>query len=192
MLWLNLVTGWPPAEARPPASPIIEMRLNQPQQLFNSLDPSPFHERDLDPDAEDYLVDSIDEFPLKTPLTLVIHIPADQIQPDALDGLKQAIHNYFAYRRNETRRRLRFFFRDGRIALVVALAFLLVCILLRQLALTFGQGLPTQIVDEGLYIVGWVAMWRPLEIFLYDWRPIWHRYRLFAKLAEIPIDVRTT
>jgi len=192
MLWLNLVTGWPPAEARPPASSIIEMRLNQPQQLFNSLDPSPFHERDLDPDAEDYLVDSVDEFPLKTPLTLVIHIPADQIQPDALDGLGQAIHNYFAYRRNETRRRLRFFFRDGRIALVVALAFLLVCIVLRQLALAFGQGLPSQIVDEGLYIVGWVAMWRPLEIFLYDWRPIWHRYRLFAKLAEIPIDVRTT
>ena len=49
-----------------------------------------------------------------------------------------------------------------------------------------------QIVDEGLYIVGWVAMWRPLEIFLYDWRPIWHRLRLFAKLATVPVAVRMT
>jgi hypothetical protein len=75
---------------------------------------------------------------------------------------------------------------------MVALVFLLVCILLRQLALAVGHGLWPQIVDEGLYIVGWVAMWRPLEIFLYDWRPIWHRYRLFAKLSRIPVVVRVT
>jgi hypothetical protein len=30
----------------------IEIRLGRPQQLFNSFDPSPFHERDLDEDAE--------------------------------------------------------------------------------------------------------------------------------------------
>ena len=53
-------------------------------------------------------------------------------------------------------------------------------------------GVWPEIVDEGLYIVGWVAMWRPLEIFLYDWRPIWHRYRLFAKLSRIPVVVRVT
>jgi hypothetical protein len=33
-------------------------------------------------------------------------------------------------------------------------------------------------------------MWRPLEIFLYDWPPIRHRARLFAKLAEVPVTVR--
>jgi hypothetical protein len=31
----------------------IEVNLNRLTQLFNSLDPSPFHERDLDQDAED-------------------------------------------------------------------------------------------------------------------------------------------
>jgi len=70
-----------------PASDTIEIRLSRPQQLFNSLDPSPFHERDLDQDAEDYLVDSADEFPLKKPLTLVIHIPADQLPPGSMPGL---------------------------------------------------------------------------------------------------------
>jgi hypothetical protein len=175
-----------------PASDTIEIRLSRPQQLFNSLDPSPFHERDLDQDAEDYLVDSADEFPLKKPLTLVIHIPADQLPPGSMPGLGQAIHNYFEYRMNETLRRLKFFFRDGRIALMVALVFLFGCILLRQVALAVSHGLASQIVDEGLYIVGWVAMWRPLEIFLYDWRPIWHRYQLFAKLSRIPVVVRMT
>jgi hypothetical protein len=155
--------------SRPPEA--IEIRLSRPQQLFNSLDPSPFHERDLDEDAEAYIVDSADEFAMKDPLKLVIHLPADQLDPDAANALPQAIHHYFNYRLEETRRRLRFFFRDGRTALMVGLVFLFGCIVLRQLIL---------------------AMWRPLEIFLYDWRPIWHRSRLFAKLSKIPVIVRAT
>lgn len=57
--------------------------------------------------------------------------------------------------------------------------------------LAVGRGLAAEIADEGLYIVGWVAMWRPLEVFLYDWRPIRHR-ALYAKLARIPVIVRPT
>jgi hypothetical protein len=75
---------------------------------------------------------------------------------------------------------------------MVGLVFLFGCIVLRQLILAMGRGLAAEIADEGLYILGWVAMWRPLEIFLYDWRPIWHRSRLFAKLSKIPVIVRAT
>lgn len=144
------------------------------------------YERDLDQDAEEYIVDSADEYPLARPLRPVIHLPAEH--RGELD-LTQAIPNYFAYRAEETRRRLRFFFRDGRISLLVGLIFLFGCIVVRQLVLALGSGLRAQIVDEGLYIVGWVAMWRPLEIFLYDWRPLRHRQRLFAKLAHVPVTV---
>ncbi len=144
---------------------MIEIRLASLHQLFNSFDPSPFHERDLDQDAEDYIVESSDEFPLQRPLTLVIHLPADQVPPDTFD-LPLAIHNYFAYRLSESRRRLRFFFRDGRIALLIGLAFLFGCIALRQLAFALGPGTGPEIAAEGLLIIGWVAMWRPLEIFL--------------------------
>ncbi len=170
---------------------IIEIRLTRLQQLFNSFDPSPFHDRDLDQDAEDYIVDSADEFPLQKPLKLIIHVPAEQLPRDYIADVQQALHNYFAYRMNEYRRRMRFLFRDGRIALMTGLAFLFVCIVLRQLILAFlAHGVASEIVEEGLYILGWVAMWRPLEIFLYDWRPIWRRGRLFAKLARVPVIVR--
>jgi hypothetical protein len=179
------------AKKAAPEPETIAIRLTRPQQLFNSLDPSPFHERDLDQDAEAYIVDSVDEFPLQKPLKLIIQLPADQLSAtgQVLD-LPEALHNYFAYRQNEYQRRLRFFFRDGRISLAIGLAFLLGCTVLRQVALTWGDQVGSEIVAEGLLIVGWVAMWRPLEIFLYDWRPIWRRCRLFAKLAEIPVIVR--
>ena len=43
---------------------------------------------------------------------------------------------------------------------------------------------------EGMLIAGWVAMWRPLEIFLYDWWPVRRRNRIFGKLAAMPVLIR--
>jgi len=37
---------------------MIVVRLNAVGQLFNTMDPSPFHERDLDHDAEEFIVSS--------------------------------------------------------------------------------------------------------------------------------------
>jgi hypothetical protein len=176
---------------RPDSDANIEIRLGRPQQLFNSFDPSPFHERDLDEDAEAYIVDSVDEFPLQKRLRLIIHLPADQLSAGSMPDLPQAIHNYFAYRLRESQRRLRLFFREGRIALFIGLAFLFACIVLRELVFTLGRGTAAETASQGLLIVGWVAMWRPLEIFLYDWRPIRRRCQVFAKLSDISVIVRT-
>jgi hypothetical protein len=172
------------------AETTIEVNLNRLAQLFNSLDPSPFHERDLDQDAEDYIVGSAEEAPRHKSLRLVIHLPADQVPPPGATDLESAVHHYFAYRETHERRRLRLLFRDGRIALITGLAFLLACTLLRELAFSLGRGAISGIIGEGMLIIGWVAMWRPLEIFLYEWVPIRRRCRILAKLANTPVIVR--
>jgi hypothetical protein len=41
----------------------LEVRLSTLRQLFNSLDPSPFHEKDLDREAEEYIVGWANEYP---------------------------------------------------------------------------------------------------------------------------------
>jgi hypothetical protein len=63
--------------------------------------------------------------------------------------------------------------------------------LLRGLLRTVSEGAVLEILDEGLLIIGWVAMWRPLEIFLYDWVPIRRRCRVFAKLSSMPVVVQS-
>jgi hypothetical protein len=166
----------------------IEISLNRLTQLFNSFDPSPFHERDLDREAEDYIVGSAEEAPRQRPLSLVIHLPADQMPAAGLPD--QAIHNYFAYRRDQESRRLRLLFRDGRLALITGLTFLFCCVLLRELASSFGNDAASEIFGEGMLIIGWVAMWRPLEIFLYEWVPIRRRCRILAKLAQMAVIVQ--
>ena len=47
-----------------------------------------------------------------------------------------------------------------------------------------------EIARESLVIGGWVAMWRPLEIFLYDWWPIRAEARLFERLSAMIVKVR--
>ena len=41
-----------------------------------------------------------------------------------------------------------------------------------------------------MLIIGWVAMWRPLEIFLYEWVPVRRRCRILAKLSKMPVIVQ--
>ena len=45
-------------------------------------------------------------------------------------------------------------------------------------------------VEESLIIVGWVANWRPIEIYLYDWWPIVRRIRLYRRIAAAHVRVK--
>jgi hypothetical protein len=47
------------------------------------MDPSPFQERDLDHDAEEFIVDWVREFPRRDPVSLVIHVNQTPARPDA-------------------------------------------------------------------------------------------------------------
>jgi hypothetical protein len=51
-----------------------------------------------------------------------------------------------------------------------------------------GGGM-TALLRERLVIGGWVAMWRPLEIFLYDWWPILGEQRTYDRLSRIEVRV---
>ena len=160
----------------------IELRLRRLDQLFESYDPAPFHEKDLDPDAEEFIVSWAREYPPSTPLVFVLHLPADQrpLQPQAT--VQQAVANYFTYRAGLARLELRRLLQQGRSSLLVGLLFLAVCTGVRQLVVQ-------QFLQEGLLIVGWVAMWRPLELLLYDWWPIARRRRNFENLARMQVEV---
>ena len=168
---------------------LIEIKLNQLQQVFNSLDPSPFLDRDLDDNAENYIINSVDDFPLNTPLKLVFYLPSNE-QNTARHLLPSALHNYFDYRQQGEQRKLRTIWRQGRISLIIGLSFLFVCLSLSELISRFGSDTFIHFLEEGLLISGWVALWRPLEIFLYEWWPVSHQQKIFAKLAYIPMEIR--
>jgi hypothetical protein len=168
---------------------VIDVRVSDLRQLFNSLDPSPFHEKDLDRDAEEYIVGWADEASPHSPLELVVRLPSDQVETAEKSDLPRAVHNYFSYRAVSSRRRIRYQLREVRWSLAIGLVFLFACMLLRQFAGSIDQATLRHMLQEGLVILGWVAMWRPLQIFLYDWWPVRHHARLYQRLADMPVRI---
>jgi hypothetical protein len=168
---------------------LVEVKLNNIGQLFNSFDPSPFIEKDLDDEVESYIVQSAKEFSLSTPLKLVFYLPFFR-QDEAKQILPEAIHHYFDYRKQNAEKELRTILRQGRTSLVIGLVFLFACISINELTNWLANGPLTHIFHEGLAIIGWVAMWRPVEIFLYDWRSLNNNKKLYDKLSQISIEVR--
>ncbi len=168
----------------------IEVHVGELRQLFDALDPSPFRERDLDPKAEEFIVGWAKEAPRDANLGLVIYLDRAAGLPDEATALRDAVQEYFKQRALVTRRRLRELLRRGRVSLLIGLITLSILFVLGDL---LGKAIPgsrtAELVRESLLIGGWVAMWRPLEIFLYDWWPILREARLFDRLASMPVRI---
>ena len=144
----------------------IELKLREIGQLFNTMDPSPFHEKDLDRDAEEFIVSWAREYPIDEPVALVVHLGALPQEQEPQPRIEQAIHHYFACRVELNRPEFRHLMQDGRRSLLTGLVFLAICLTLTKLLVGEGAGTFSTLAQESLAIAGWVAMWRPMEIYL--------------------------
>ena len=169
---------------------LIEITLSGVEQLFNTFDPSPFHEKDLDADAEDYIVGAARELPAHEPFKLMLYLPPGRADVPGAGDLAASIRNYFEYQRQTAARDLRLLLRQGRTALAIGVTFLGACLLARELLIA-THGTIERVFAESLLIAGWVAMWRPLEIFLYEWWPLRSTGRIYAKLSTMDIEILT-
>jgi hypothetical protein len=172
----------------------IELRLREVDQLFDVLDPSPFHEKELDRRAEDYIVESVRELPSRAgPTALVIYVDHDpKAARDDQDqrAIGDAIRAHFARRSRLLWRQLRQLIRRGVISLAIGVAFLAAVFgIAEAVTRLWGESTLATLLHESLLIGGWVAMWRPLEIFLYDWWPIVGERRIHQRLSRIDVRV---
>jgi hypothetical protein len=177
-----------PAAARARRSPIIELELRSVDRLFNPIDPSPLEARDIQPDVEEFIVSWAEEYSLEAELTLRVHLE-EWPATDPSNLVRTAIHNYFRYRADVNDLEFRRLMRRGRISLIIGSLFLVACLV--TIRLLFGEAESTWagIGRESLTIAGWVAMWRPMEIYLYDWWPLRRKGRWYEKLSRIPVEV---
>ena len=166
---------------------LVEVHVREVAQLFDSLDPCPFYERDLEADAEDYIVASVRELPTGVADAIVVYADQPSGQPDDQRTIEGAIHRHFARKAQFASRELRDLLRRGWISLVIGLAFLATLVVASETVVRgIEPGHFATVLRESFVIGGWVAMWRPLEFFLYDWWPIVGRRRLFTALSQIP------
>ncbi len=184
------MSGEARAAALPPDSAVLDLRLGESRQLFDSMDPAPFRQRDLDPRAAEYIVGWAEEVRANQPLAIVIHLDRKAAGEGEERVLSDAVHAFYAQRAIAARRQLRQLLREGRRTLLISLVFLAMMVVLGDLltaAVTSERS--AEILREGLMIGGWVAMWRPMEIFLYGWWPIRVEARLCDRLGRAIVRV---
>jgi hypothetical protein len=169
---------------------LIEIHVGELTQLFNSIDPSPFREKDLDPAAEEYILGWARDSHRDAPFALRVYVDKPLNHAEAAATLKVAVQEFFRQRALETRRRLRQLFRHGRISLLIGIVCLAASVALGEIVERVAAGRSVgALLRESVLIGGWVAMWRPLETFLYDWWPIRAEARIFDRLSAMPVEI---
>lgn len=166
----------------------LQLRVRELRQLFNSLDPTPFLNKDLDRACEAFIENWALSLPHDARLHLMIHV--EQLPSDEdTELVAGAVHNHYAYKIELVRGELRQLLRLGRLSLAVGLVFVVTCLLLAETLASLMPGPAAKIARESLTIIGWVAMWRPVQIFLYDWWPLKGRIRVFENLRSARVSV---
>jgi hypothetical protein len=167
---------------------VIELKLTEARQFFNTLDPAPFHMRELDAEAAQWLLDAGRDLVRHKHLKVALYLPPGE-HPVTREAFELAIHHYFRYHALKHRQRLRHLIRNGRHAVLVGTAFLAFCALLVNNILPPAKT-PFDFFHTSVSILGWVAMWRPIDIFLYEWWPIRQDEKICWRLAELPVELR--
>ena len=180
----------PGAAAKSETASTIELRVEEISQLFDNLDPFPFRERDLDKTAEEYIVGWARELPRKQPIRIIVHLPKSEAETRQAEVLPEAVARYFGYRADSIKSDLHELFRVGRRSLLIGICVLALCLLLGQIVSgRLGTGYPARFLEESLVILGWVANWKPIEVFLYDWLPLKRRLDLYARLSKASVEL---
>ena len=173
----------------------LELRVRDLAQLFNSMDPTPFLNKDLDREAEAFIETWAMRHGPDSRMHITIHVEnlldanATMGAEDASVRMGEAIHNFFDYKADLVRGDLEQLLRQGRASLLIGLSFVTVCLISADAIGQLGTGTAFTIARESLTIVGWVAMWRPLQIFLYEWWPLARRIRVYKTLKRAQVRV---
>jgi hypothetical protein len=180
------------AEAMGDARGSIRVWVQTLDKLFSAIDPSPLSERDLNEETEHFIVSWARDVPADAPLSLTVELCRPAALRDPSVSVREAVHVFFGRRAETAARELRAMFRRGRTSLVIGLLFLTTCVIAGDvLGTRIHDGHLADVLREGLTVAGWVAMWRPMEIFLYNWWPLAADRRLYDRLATMPVSVES-
>jgi hypothetical protein len=167
--------------------PCVDVRVDKVQQLFDNRDPAPFLARDLDPNLVDYLRDSAEDLLGADTVRVVFWLE----NPCTSGEIEEPYRAHFAFLLEQIRRRRNRHRRAGEITLLLAFILLAALQSVARLISTTVNGPIGAGLSEGLVIMSWVVMWRPVEVLFYDWIPVRHERKVITKLLQAPIDVRT-
>ena len=170
------------------AKSCIDIQLTTAHQLFNGRDPAPFRERDIDDDAVEHILSAMQDLPRQADVKIALWI-TEAIPSVPASTITDALQAHFRYEVERFNRRIRDHVVQGQLSLLLGIAVLVVFLTCAELTRNMTDGHLRQVLREGLIIMGWVAMWRPLDALLYDWWPLVRQRRRCERVLAAEIAV---
>jgi hypothetical protein len=178
---------WPRNHDELNEGPIL-VRIPTVEHLLNPMDPSPLAERALDEEVADWIEEWAEDLDDDQPLSVEIQV-ATAGDPERERAALTGLRSHFEYREWQADRRFKRLLREGRISLVIGLIALAGFNAASRIIGTSSNPV-IEVTHEGLAVLGWVSMWRPLEMLLYDWWPIRKQRQAWRRLGQCDISFR--
>jgi hypothetical protein len=173
-------------EGRLIAATAIEIGVGDLAQLFDPLDPSPTHRRALAGNVASYILARAEAQRSQEPLCLVVHGP-ESLRTHSAE-IVQSIQEHFRLAHSRGQRRFARRMRIGGATLVGGLVVLALSIAMRRLLRSAYPGSMADGIGEGLLILGWVAMWRPVHILLFEHWESHLDHAVLDRLARVQVS----
>ena len=144
--------------------------------------------RYISSDAEEFIVEEAEALSHKGTININIHMTLAEKKYQ--EEIAPAIHNHFCHRKIQSKLRLKESLHHGFRMLLLALLLLAVIFSVTEISFRLipDNDLVT-FIRESFIILGWVALWRPLDLLLYDWYPVKRKMGLFRRLEKSNVQV---
>jgi len=167
----------------------LRLRVNDVAGLFNAIDARPLQHKHLDPEIEAFIENWARGLPRRSRIRLAVHLAQLPPQRDSDAVITSGVQHHFEAKAAHIRTELQHLLQEGRLSLLIGLAFLSACLLASQAIGQYAGHTGIEVMREGLAITGWVAMWRPMQLFLYDWWPLARRIRICKSLGRAVVRI---
>ena len=125
---------------------------------------------------------------------LVVHLPADRIEPGLEERTRAALSHYSAIKIEDNEAQLRLMRREAGRLLVRGMLILLVCMGMSSLfsseTITGVAPLIATTLGEGFNVLGWVMLWRPIEAFFFNPLPVRASNSAHRFLQQLRLEIR--
>ena len=152
--------------------------------------PAPDGRAPLDPVVGQGILERASLARRSDPLRITVLVPPGA-SVDALE-VSAMLHAHFRRRRETAEYRLRRKLRAGWTSLAIAATLLVVLMSLGEAIHRLAPaGRLATVLQEGLTIVAWVALWRPVELLLYDQWTLRRDIALLRRLEDVDVQLVT-
>ncbi len=171
----------------------VRLDLTDLRELFSASPPDPLAGRPHGDSGVDRILNQLRPGPGRRVRATIV-LPAAARAPDLEARCRAALEDYCGTRIARLQNDKRSLLHEGRATMTRGLLFLAICMLGSHVVgePKYLHPVFARFLDEGFVIAGWVALWSPLDVLLYQRWPLARERRMYETLQSMEFSFEFT